>query len=230
MKQTSMLSALVAVRSPRRATWARTSAFVISPTGSTVLASWSHPRTTSTYGLVPGHVRHHAGAGRAVGGGGATGVVAGRHRVEAHRPGPLVEPAPLDAAVALDARVRRPPRRVALDVRLHDHRVELLGEVEHVVREVELRGDAARVLDVGHRAAPGVAGAAPELEGDAGDVVALGAGARRRPTSRHHRSSRRGPSRRPPDHTTPAPEPRHRVRDQQEGTVDVGIGRRVPRD
>ena len=36
MKHTSMLSALVAVRSPRRAACARTSAFVSSPTGKRV--------------------------------------------------------------------------------------------------------------------------------------------------------------------------------------------------
>ena len=67
----------------------------------------------------------------------------------------------------------------------------VVGEVEDVVRDVELRGDAAGVLDVGHAAAAGVGLAAPQLERDAGDVVALRrAAARPRPTSRPRRSSR----------------------------------------
>ena len=174
MKHTSMLSALVAVRSPRRAACgAHVGLRHLADRAAASPRAASRPSTASTYDWSLRGVGAAPELGRAVGVDGAAGVVAGGQRVEAHRARPLVQAAPLDAAVALDARVRRPAGRVARDVRLDDPRVELLGEVEDVVREVELRGDAARVLDVGHRAAAGVARAAPELQRHAGDVVAL---------------------------------------------------------
>ena len=100
-------------------------------------------------------------------------VVAGGEEVEPERVGPLEQTPELHRPVALDARVRRAPGRVRVDVGLDDGVVELVGEVEHVVRDAELGGDAPGVLDVGDAAAPGVGLAAPELERDAGDVVAL---------------------------------------------------------
>ena len=62
---------------------------------------------------------------------------------------------------------------VRVDVRTHDLLVERVGEVEHVVRDAELRSDATRVLDIGDAAAARVARAAPELERHPGDVVTL---------------------------------------------------------
>ena len=75
----------------------------------------------------------------------------GRDLVEAELLGPLEHAPELHRAVALDARVRRLARRVRVDVGRDDVGVELVGEVEHVVRDAELRGDPARVLDVGRR-------------------------------------------------------------------------------
>ena len=173
MKHTSMLSGFVAVRSPSRAAWP-------SHVGLRQRAD-GEQRRGELVGLEDGqHVRLVLGGvgpptelGRTARAGRAARVMARGEGVEAHRVGPLVQPAPLDAAVALDARVRRAARGVARDVGLHDPGVELLGEVEHVVRQVELRGDPTGVLDVGHRAAAGVAGATPELQCHAGDVVPL---------------------------------------------------------
>ncbi len=64
-------------------------------------------------------------------------------------------------------------RRVRVDVRRDDVLVEVVAEVEDVVRNAELGRDPARVLDVGDAATSGIALAAPQLEGHAGDVVAL---------------------------------------------------------
>ena len=100
-------------------------------------------------------------------------MVAGRHRVEAEQIGTLGEPGELHRAVALDARVRRDPGGVRLDVRLDDMGVEVVTEVEHEVVDVELLGDASRVVDVGHRAASGVGVATPQLHRDTDDLVAL---------------------------------------------------------
>jgi len=82
------------------------------------------------------------------------------------------------------------------DVRGDDRAIEVLGHVEHVVRDAELLGDAARVVDVGHRTAPRVRRATPELQRGADHVVAgadhQGSGDRRVDTSRHgHEDSHR---------------------------------------
>jgi hypothetical protein len=50
---------------------------------------------------------------------------------------------------------------VRLDVRGDDVAVEVVAEVEDVVVDAELVGHPAGVVDVGHRAAPGVAGSPP---------------------------------------------------------------------
>ena len=99
-------------------------------------------------------------------------VMAGGDRVEAHGARPIEQATPLHRPVALDAGVRRSSGRVVGHVRVHDRRGELVGEVEHVVRDIELRRDPAGILHVRDRAATGIAVAAPELEGDAGDLVA----------------------------------------------------------
>jgi len=76
----------------------------------------------------------------------------------------------LDRPVALDAWVGRRPGGMGSDIELDDTGVEVVGELEHVVRDVELLGDAPRVVDVGDRAAAGIARATPQLERHA-DVV-----------------------------------------------------------
>ena len=63
------------------------------------------------------------------------------------------------------------PCRVGGDVGLDHVGVEVVAEVEHEVVDAELLGDAAGVVDVGHRAAAGVAVAAPQLHRHADDVV-----------------------------------------------------------
>ncbi len=74
--------------------------------------------------------------------------------------------------VALDAGVGRSTGGVVGHVRC-DHRVfEGVGEVEDMVVDAELLGHASSVIDVGHRAAPAVGGAAPELQGGPDHVVA----------------------------------------------------------
>src|SRR5690606_30652215 len=66
---------------------------------------------------------------------------------------------------------------------------EVVAEVEHEVVDVELLRDAARVVDVGHRAAAAVALASPQLERDTHDLVTLleqdGGRDRRVDTTRH---------------------------------------------
>jgi hypothetical protein len=99
-------------------------------------------------------------------------MVACRHEIEAEHFGAIEEPTELDAPVALDARVRRLARGIGVDVRGDHSPREVVGEVEDVVGDAELRGDPSRVLDVGDAATPGVAVAAPQLERDARDVEA----------------------------------------------------------
>ena len=75
------------------------------------------------------------------------------------------------------------PSLVRLHVRVDDVLVEVVGEVEHQVVDAQLLRHAAGVVDVGHRAAAGVAVAAPQPHGDAHHLVAvaqqLGRGDRR---------------------------------------------------
>ena len=96
----------------------------------------------------------------------------GGDRVEAEQVGALGEAGELHRPVALDARVRRDAAGVRVDVRGDDVLVEVVTEVEHEVVDAELLGDPPRVVDVGHRAAAGVAVAAPQLHRDADHLVA----------------------------------------------------------
>ena len=59
----------------------------------------------------------------------------------------------LDAAVALDTRIRRPPADVALREMLHDVLAEAVLEIENEVLETELPRNIARVEDVRKRTA-----------------------------------------------------------------------------
>src|SRR5262249_11430411 len=90
----------------------------------------------------------------------------------------------LDRLVALDARHRRLARRVALGEAVDHRLLEAALVVEHVVRNADVGGDAARVVDVAAGAAGALAvgclAVVVELQGDADDVVALGLEQRRR--------------------------------------------------
>ena len=107
--------------------------------------------------------------------------------------------------------------------------VEVVGEVEHEVVDVELLGDAPGIVDVGDAAAPGVALAAPQPHRDADDVVA-GApeqrGGDRRVDAAAHRDHHLHDR-----HRLGAPRPRS-VRDGRGDRVDTGVdvggGRRAP--
>ena len=165
MKQTSWLSGLAAVRSPERAaSWPH---LVLGQLphreegpGQLVLAQHGQH-----IGLVLGRVGSPEQTPGAVRVPGPSGVVAGRHRVEPERVGPLEQAVELEVAVALDARVGGPARGVAGDVRLDHMGLEVGGEVEDVVDDAELVGHPSGVVHVGHRAAARVGVAAPQLEG-----------------------------------------------------------------
>jgi hypothetical protein len=100
-------------------------------------------------------------------------MVAGGEVVEAEQACPLQQGAELDHAVALDTRVGCGALRVRAHIRIHHAVSKRRGVVEHVVGDPELGGDPACVLDVGHAATAGIGLAAPELQRDARDVVAL---------------------------------------------------------
>ena len=140
-------------------------------------------------GLVLGPVPAPHQSAPAPGRGDHAGVVARRHRVEAELAGPAQEAVELQVAVAVDAGVRRTPGGVGGHVGLHHPGVEVGREVEDVVGDAQLLGHAPGVVHVGHRAAPRVAGAAPQLHGGPDHVVAglgqKGGGDRRVHAPRH---------------------------------------------
>ncbi len=100
------------------------------------------------------------------------GVMAGGHRIETEEIGTLGETSELHRPVALDARVRRDTACVGIDVGGDDVLVEVVAEVEHQVIDPELLGDATGIVDIGHRAAPGVTVATPQLHRHANHLVA----------------------------------------------------------
>ena len=95
------------------------------------------------------------------------GVVTGRDRLAVVEvPGPTEQRPELDVRVAVDARARRPAVEVRVEERLQDAGVELALEVHDVERDVQLRGDPARVVGGVERTA-----ALLELRVAVGDVV-----------------------------------------------------------
>ena len=88
--------------------------------------------------------------------------------------------------VAEAARDGRAPRNVLLDERTDHVALETLLVIDHVIRDADLLGHAAGVVDVvertaaslhglGHALASGQAALVPELHGQADDVVSVGA-------------------------------------------------------
>jgi hypothetical protein len=98
-------------------------------------------------------------------------MMAGRHGGEPEGLGPGQEAVELEVTIAFDAWVGREPECVGIDVGLHHVGVEVLAEVEHVVLDTQLVGHPTGVVDVGNRAATGVALAAPQLHRYAGDPM-----------------------------------------------------------
>jgi hypothetical protein len=70
--------------------------------------------------------------------------------------------------IAFDARIGRDARRIGSHVRLHDALVEVVTEVEHVVIDAKLIGNASRVVDIGDRATSAVGISTPQLHRHAG--------------------------------------------------------------
>ncbi len=97
--------------------------------------------------------------------------MARRDAIEPEPIGPVEQPVELQVPVALDTRVRCRPHAVRRDVRTDDLAHEVVTEVEDGMIDAELLGDAARVVDVAHRAATAIAVAAPQLHRDADDLV-----------------------------------------------------------
>src|SRR6266699_1200746 len=100
-------------------------------------------------------------------------VVAGCEPAGAERAGALPEDAELEVPVAARARVRGAAGHVLGDERTDDVPLEVVGEVEDVVREAEAVGDRARVVEVVERAAAPAA-ARREAKRDADHLVARG--------------------------------------------------------
>ena len=105
------------------------------------------------------------------------GVVAGAHRVEAERQGPVQDRRELDLLVAPDARVGGPAGRVLGHEVLDDVGVEPFGHVPDVERDADHVGGAAGVPRVLQRAAaprtgPVGAGVGGQREMDRRHVVA----------------------------------------------------------
>ena len=159
----------------------------------------------------------------AVGAAGDAGVVAGGHGVEPEQHGPAQEAVELQVPVALDAGVRGAAGRVVGHVGSHHVLVEVVGEREHVVGDAELLGHPPGVVDVGHRAAPRVTGAAPQLEGGADHLVALlleqGGGHRRVDPTAHADQDPHGSAR---------PEAQGGGGHRGDGGVDVVVGGGAP--
>jgi hypothetical protein len=101
-----------------------------------------------------------------------TSMMTGGDGVETQDVSALAEPVELEVAIALDARVRRQTLGVSAHVWIDDVGVEVVGEVEHQMIDVELLSYAAGVVDIGHRAAAGVALSTPQPHRDADHVVA----------------------------------------------------------
>jgi hypothetical protein len=101
------------------------------------------------------------------------GVVSSGDSVESEAQPPVEKAPELEVPVALDTRVRSGTGRVRPNVGAHDPLVELLGEVEDVMVDLEPIGHSPGIVDVGDRAAPGVRCSPPELHRGTHDVVPL---------------------------------------------------------
>ena len=80
-------------------------------------------------------------------------VMPGGHRSRAERPGAIGQRGELQIAVAMRAGQRRTPGGVLLHEVRHDLLVELPLEVQDVVRDIDRRRDAPRIVQVVDRAA-----------------------------------------------------------------------------
>ena len=142
------------------------------PTGNIVRASSCLVEHVDHVALVLGGIGAAVERVTPVGGAPDVGVMPGGDGIESEQVGALGEAGELHRAIALDARVRCDAACVRVDVRCDDVLVEVVAEVEDEMVDAELLSDAAGVVDVGHRTAPGVAVTAPELHRHPDHVVA----------------------------------------------------------
>jgi hypothetical protein len=76
-------------------------------------------------------------------------------------------------SVAFDARIRREPSSVVIDIGPDDIGHEIVTEIEDKVLDVELLGDATGIIDIAHRTAPRIRLTAPQLERDTHDLMTV---------------------------------------------------------
>jgi hypothetical protein len=104
--------------------------------------------------------------------------MAGRERDRAELARGVEQVAELDRLVALDARHRRLAGRIAFGKAVDHRLLEAAFVVQHVMRDADALGDAARVVDILASAAGALAvgrrAMIVELQGDADHVIALG--------------------------------------------------------
>ena len=93
--------------------------------------------------------------------------------VESELARPLAQTIELEMPIAFDARVRREPVHVGINVWLDDVGVEVIREIEYQVVDSELLGDSACIIHVAHRATARVTLPAPQPHRHADHVVAL---------------------------------------------------------
>jgi hypothetical protein len=91
--------------------------------------------------------------------------------IETQQIGAFAESIELQMPITFDARVGCQTLTVGLHIWIDHVGVELVGEVEHEMVDVELLCDAARIVDIGDRTAAGVALASPQAHRDAYDVM-----------------------------------------------------------
>ena len=84
-----------------------------------------------------------------------SGMMPGNQDIGAEGIHPVEQSRKPHLSIALDARVRSSTGEVAVSKRLNNGAGELVDVVEHVIRHVELGGDAPGILSVGDGAAAG---------------------------------------------------------------------------
>ena len=106
------------------------------------------------------------------------GIVAGGDGIAAHEGRPVIETPEFQIAVAVNTGIGRPALLIGIGKSVHYLAAELIREVEHIVRHIQLAGHAAGILHIVQRAAGAAAGEADVLvavegHGGAGAVPAL---------------------------------------------------------
>jgi hypothetical protein len=99
------------------------------------------------------------------------GMVPCRQKLESEGIGAAKESVEFQMPIAFDARIGSAPCRVIGHIGPNHVAFEVVAEVENVVLDTEMVGDSTSVVDVAHRTASSVGGTAPELHGDADNIM-----------------------------------------------------------